>query len=126
LYAMKTLAPIVERCMKQNHTIDVYEKYFENDVFDDYSEPPSAKGLAVIRDPSKVKRSASSINWHPEINTSKIAVSYSIMNFQDERLDSPDLSMSVSLNMCVIRYGENQKKLFLTCFAIFIVLYLGH
>ena len=27
---------------------------------------PSAKGLAVFRDPNEIKRTATSINWHPE------------------------------------------------------------
>lgn len=97
LSAMRSLAPIVERCMKQNNTIDVYEQYFVNETFDEYSEPPSAKGLAVFRDPSTVKRSATSVNWHPEINSCKIAVSYSIMKFQDDRLNLHNLSTSVSL-----------------------------
>jgi dynein intermediate chain 2 len=97
LCAMRTLAPIVERCMKQNYTTDLYEQYFEKDVFDRCAEPPSAKGIAVFRDPSRIKRSATSIDWHPEISSPRIAVSYSILKFQDERLNSPNLPMSVSL-----------------------------
>lgn len=93
--AIKNLGPIVERCMKQNNTVDIYEQYFEDDRIEHCSEPPSAKGLAVFRDQSKIKRSATSINWHPEIKTTKIAVSYSILNFQDERLEDPGLSTSV-------------------------------
>lgn len=97
LTSIKTLVPIAERCMKQNSTVNVYEHYFEDSsTFDHCSEPHSAKGLAVFRDPSPIKRSATSINWHPEITSSKIAVSYSIMNFQDERLNDPGLSLSVS------------------------------
>lgn len=53
-------------------------------VADLSSAPPSAKGLAVFRDPSPIKRTATSINWHPEGN--RIAVAYSILKFQDERL----------------------------------------
>eukprot|EP00979_Chaetoceros_neogracilis_P018491 scaffold10662_cov308-Chaetoceros_neogracile.AAC.1 len=92
LSAMRTLVPIAERCMKQNNTVDIYEQYFEDDAFEHCSGPPSAKGLAVFRDPSPVKRTATSIDWHPEISSSKIAVSYSIMNFQDDRFDDPNLS----------------------------------
>lgn len=96
LNSIQTLVPIAERCMKQNNTVNIYEHYFEDCTFEHCSEPPSAKGLAVFRDPSPIKRSATSINWHPEISSSKIAVSYSIMNFQDERLNDPNLSLSVS------------------------------
>ena len=51
---------------------------------DHSGEPPTAKGLAVFRDPNVVKRTATSINWHPE-GPAKIAVSYSILSFQDPR-----------------------------------------
>jgi hypothetical protein len=35
---------------------------------------------AVFRDPNPVKRTATSIHWHPEGN--KIAVAYSVLSFQ--------------------------------------------
>lgn len=144
--AVKSLGPIIGRCMKQNNTIDIYEvgpdppihpvpavhsrelfvtlsvkktnhtqapieisrimlalvhdrskgintpdevpplepysrsrkEYFDGDEVDHSSEPPSAKGLAVFRDPNAVngvKRTATSINWHPD-GPAKIAVSY--------------------------------------------------
>ena len=82
--AVKALGPVISRCMKQNNTIDIYEEYFAGDASDHSGEPPSAKGLAVFRDPNTVKRTATRINWHPEGPT-KIAVSYSILNFQDSR-----------------------------------------
>lgn len=85
--AVKALGPIISACMRQNNTIDIYEEYFDGDVADHSSEPPSAKGLAVFRDPSDVKRTATTINWHPE-GPSKIAVSYSILNFQDPRFNN--------------------------------------
>ena len=44
------------------------------------AEPPSARGLAVFRDPSAVKRTATCINWHPEGN--RLAVAYSMLRFQ--------------------------------------------
>lgn len=56
----------------------VVQEYFDGDEVDHSSEPPSAKGLAVFRDPNAVngiKRTATSINWHPDGPT-KIAVSY--------------------------------------------------
>jgi dynein intermediate chain 2 len=62
------------------------QEYFQDYDIDLSSEPPSAKGLAVFRDPSAIKRTATSINWHPEGN--KVAVAYSILKFQDDRLMS--------------------------------------
>jgi dynein intermediate chain 2 len=95
-HAMRTLGPIVQKYMKQNNTVDIYEKYFDDNDGEYCSEPPSAKALGVFRDPSFIKRSVTSINWHPESNCTKIAVSYSILNFQDDRLDNPQLPKSVS------------------------------
>ena len=80
--------------MRQNNTIDIYEEYFSHDDRDWSGEPPSAKGLAVFRDPNAMKRTATSIHWHPEGPT-KIAVSYSILNFQDSRFTSARSAISV-------------------------------
>ncbi len=96
-YAMKTLIPRVQRCMKQNNTVNIYEEYFEGLEADHCSEPPFAKGLAVFRDPSQVTRTATSVNWHPEGSSNgRLAVSYAVLNFQDERLTYPNMSASVS------------------------------
>jgi len=94
--AMKSLGPIIGKCMKQNNTINIYEEYFEGVKADHSSEPPSAKGLAVFRDPSSVKRTVTSINWHPEgpATNRKIAVSYSILNFQDQRFMNAQMPVS--------------------------------
>ncbi len=87
--SVKSIGPIIARCLKQNNTIDIYEDYFAGNNTDHSSEPPSAKGLAVFRDPNDVKRTATSINWHPDVTApAKIAVSYSILNFQDPRFTS--------------------------------------
>jgi dynein intermediate chain 2 len=96
-YAMKTLIPRVQRCMKQNNTVNIYEEYFEGLETDHCSEPPFAKGLAVFRDPSSVSRTATSVDWHPEGSSNgRLAVSYAVLNFQDERLKNPNMSTSVS------------------------------
>eukprot|EP00903_Cladosiphon_okamuranus_P016093 g14855.t1 len=122
--AIKSLGPIIGRCMKQNNTIDIYEAYFDGDEVDHSSEPPSAKGLAVFRDPNAVngiKRTATSINWHPDGPT-KIAVSYSILNFQDPRFmnarmpvqsyvwdtmnpNTPDVALTPPSPLCCLRFN---------------------
>lgn len=83
--------------MRQNNTVNIYEEYFDREEAGQYcSEPPSAKGLAVFRDPSPVKRTATSVNWHPEgSNNSRLAVSYAVLNFQDKRLADPNMPKSV-------------------------------
>eukprot|EP00935_MAST-01C_sp_MAST-1C-sp1_P000029 g29.t1 len=82
--SVKMLGPILDRCMRQNNTIDIFEEYFDGDTTDYSSEPPSARSLAVFRDPNDTKRGISSVDWYPE-GPSKIAVAYSILNFQDPR-----------------------------------------
>lgn len=79
---------VVSMCVFQlkpsNHRfLFVQQEYFDGDEVDHSSEPPSAKGLAVFRDPNAVngiKRTATSINWHPDGPT-KIAVSYRFVSF---------------------------------------------
>ena len=111
-YAMKTLVPMVQRCMKQNNTVNVYEEYFEDVETDHCSEPPFARGLAVFRDPSTVTRTATSVNWHPEGSSSgKIAVSYAVLNFQDERLNNPNMPASVRQTCCHDNFFKRQSNL---------------
>lgn len=82
--AVQTLGFIVDTCIKQNNTIDIYENYFEGESVDVSSEPPSAKGLAVFRDAARVKRTVTGMHWHPDGD--KLAAAYSILSFQDDRM----------------------------------------
>jgi dynein intermediate chain 2 len=97
--AVQTLAKNAEELISQNATIDLYEEYFKPKPIDPKMkaadaakaqqeedvniamEPPSCKTLCVLRDKNTVKRSATSISWHPEDNN-KLAVAYSILQFQ--------------------------------------------
>jgi len=79
----QALGALVEGAVKQNNCADIYEEYFDELELDLSSEPPSARGTAVFRDPAPVKRSATAISWHPE--GTRIAVAYSVLKFQDER-----------------------------------------
>jgi dynein intermediate chain 2 len=121
--AVKVLGPVVSRCMKQVNTIDIYEEYFAGHSVDHSSEPPSAKGLAVFRDPNDIKRTATSINWHPDpAAPAKIAVSYSILSFQDPRYanqripaqsyiwdvlnsNTPDVELLPPSPLCCLRFN---------------------
>ena len=44
------------------------------------AEPPTARGIAVFRDPVFPPRAATAISWHPE--GSRIAVAYAMLGFQ--------------------------------------------
>lgn len=89
--AMVGLGAVVDGCLKQNNTVDIYEEYFKGEEVDHSAEPPSARGLAVFRDPNHTKRTAAKIHWHPE--GTKVAVAYSVLRFQDPRMTAGRLPM---------------------------------
>lgn len=47
--SIKNLNDTLEKCVKQNNAIDVFEEYFCGSYADHSSEPPSAKTLTVFR-----------------------------------------------------------------------------
>ncbi|XP_066560553.1 dynein axonemal intermediate chain 2 isoform X2 [Amia ocellicauda] len=72
----------MEHCIKQNNAIDIYQEYFgEEAVLEETEEQPSAKTINVFRDPNEVKRTATSLSWHPD-GSRKLAVAYSSLEFQ--------------------------------------------
>ncbi|KAL4648624.1 dynein intermediate chain 2, axonemal-like [Arapaima gigas] len=76
----------MEHSIKQNNAIDIYQEYFgegeeEEEEMADAKEQPAAKTINVFRDPNEVKRTASSLSWHPDGNH-KLAVAYSSLEFQ--------------------------------------------
>jgi dynein intermediate chain 2 len=79
--SIKDLGGSMDMCIKQNNAIDIYETYFNDATPDHSSEPPSAKTLAVFRDPNATKRTATAISWYPD-GARKLAVAYSILDFQ--------------------------------------------
>lgn len=91
--AVRALAPLAERALKQNNTIDLYQDYFAHLGEAATTEQPSAKGLAVFRDPEPVKRTVSKIDWHPE-SPHKMAACYCLLQFQDPKLTSARLPAS--------------------------------
>ena len=80
----------IESSIRQNNTVDMFEDYFSGastETLELSSEPPSAKGVAVYRDPSAVKRGVTAVNWHPE--GTRLAVAYSVLRFQDAKMMNP-------------------------------------
>ena len=59
---VKNLGDLVEGDIKQNYAIDIYQEYFSASMLTIHCEPPSAKTLAVFKDPSEVKRTVSNIS----------------------------------------------------------------
>eukprot|EP01063_Lacrimia_lanifica_P003970 TRINITY_DN12215_c0_g1_i1.p1 TRINITY_DN12215_c0_g1~~TRINITY_DN12215_c0_g1_i1.p1 ORF type:complete len:611 (+),score=271.88 TRINITY_DN12215_c0_g1_i1:137-1969(+) len=71
----------VEKYLKQNNAIDIFEEYFVDPTIDLASGPPSAKTVTVFQDPSEVKRTVAKLSWLPDAK--KIAIAYCNMKFQD-------------------------------------------
>lgn len=79
---MAALGKVVEEAAKQNNTLDIYERYFEDaQALALASEPPSMRAVAVFRDPSALKRTVTAANWNADGNL--VAVAYSVLRFQD-------------------------------------------
>jgi dynein intermediate chain 2 len=83
------LKPALGAC-RSNNAIDLMEVYFEGEQWN-REAAPSARGLAVFRDPSEVKREAACVDWHPE-GASRLAVAYASLRFQDPDEDAPGRS----------------------------------
>ncbi|TDG95893.1 hypothetical protein EPR50_G00244200 [Perca flavescens] len=90
--SLLALGGLMEHCIRQNNAVDIYQEYFEDeDEVEESQEPPSAKTINVFRDPNEVKRTVSSLSWHPD-GGRKLAAAYSCLQFQrssrDMSLDS--------------------------------------
>lgn len=63
----KDMMGVIERCVKQNNQIDMFEEYFENEISDHVVENLSTKTIMLFKDHSEIcKRAVSEISWHPE------------------------------------------------------------
>jgi dynein intermediate chain 2 len=92
LKAVSAIGGQVEDLIKQNNAIDIYEEYFSGRIVDHSSEVPYANTVAIFVDPHKeYKRSASYISWYPD-GANKLAVAYSIMEFQQTPENMPTSS----------------------------------
>ncbi|XP_030597803.1 dynein intermediate chain 3, ciliary [Archocentrus centrarchus] len=84
------LGSVMEHCIRQNNVMDIYQEYFEDEEeVEEIQEPPSARTISIFRDPNEVKRTVTSLSWHPD-GGRKLAVAYSCLEFQKS---SKDLSL---------------------------------
>ena len=52
----------------------------------------------IFKDPNQIKRSATSITWHPEVSEMRVGVTYSMLRFQKMPKDMPRESYIWNLN----------------------------
>ncbi|KAM4550026.1 dynein axonemal intermediate chain 2 [Fundulus diaphanus] len=90
--SLQYLGIVMEHCIRQNNTIDIYKQYLEED--EELEESPellNAKTINVLRDPNEVKRTITGLSWHPD-GGRKLAAAYCSLQFQktpkDMSLDS--------------------------------------
>ena len=89
--SVKELGRVVEESVRQNNTLDIYERYFEDaEALTLASEPPSMRAVAMFRDPSAVKRSVTAVNWNAD--GTMVAAAYSVLRFQDASTMEPGFS----------------------------------
>lgn len=116
---INNLGDAVESSIMQNYAIDIYQEYFSGEYADHSSEPPSANTLSVFKDPNEIKRTVSHISWNPD-GGRKLAVAFSIMQFQDWRMEqmsmksyiwdvnnpnTPDMELVPSSPLCCLEYN---------------------
>uniref|UniRef100_A0A3P9PQB1 Dynein axonemal intermediate chain 2 n=1 Tax=Poecilia reticulata TaxID=8081 RepID=A0A3P9PQB1_POERE len=82
------LGYVMDHCIKQNNTIDIYQEHFKEDEMEKVPELPTAKTKSVFRDPNQVKRTITSLSWHPD-GGRKLAAAYCSLDFQKS---PPDMS----------------------------------
>lgn len=82
------LGAAVEGLVKQNNALDIYQEYFAGFDAQHSSEPPGARTLTVLKDPTSsssggVQRPVTCVNWLQD-GGSKVVLSYSILAFQQQ------------------------------------------
>jgi dynein intermediate chain 2 len=75
----------------------LYEEYFLDMEEHHEATPCEARTIAVFRDPNEFKRAATKISFHPE-GPNKLAVSYSILQFQQAPDSMPTASYIWDVN----------------------------
>ncbi|KAJ9518585.1 hypothetical protein QJQ45_018616 [Haematococcus lacustris] len=110
----------VEELVKQNNAVDIYQEYFTSPTADHSADIPSVKTMTVFKDPSTTyQRSASCVDWHPDSTVSKVVVSYSIVQFQQQPMDmllssyvwdvnnpnTPEFEMAPTSQICCAKFN---------------------
>lgn len=123
LHSCKGLVEPTDKYLKQNNAIDIYEDYYAGDTDDHSSEPPTAKTLTVLTDPSPIKRGAVSLSWHQDCR--KLAVAYCQMKFQGNtegmsvkshiwdinNPNSPDVDLVPTSPLCAVQFNPKDQYL---------------
>ena len=69
------------KCILQNNEIDLFEEYFAGEQPEHLSESITTKTMMIFKDPNQVKRSATSIAWHPDNAEMRVGVTYAMLRY---------------------------------------------
>jgi dynein intermediate chain 2 len=124
IQSCKALADSAEVYLRQNNAIDVYEDYFAELAIDHAAEPPSAKTLTVLTDPSPTRRGAVGLSWHQDGR--RLAVAYCHLRFQEVHEEgtsvkshiwdvhspnTPEADLSPVAPLCCIQFNPKDQYL---------------
>lgn len=88
IQTIQNLGTKMEHFLKQNNAIDIYEEYFNQEESLLTDEPPTARTISILRDPSEYKRTITHISWYPG-GAHKLAAAYSFLEFQNSPENLP-------------------------------------
>ena len=77
----------IDHIIRQNNTLNIYEKYFRIDDDPIVENTDPLKTVNVIRDPQQIARMVTDVSFSPA-NPSKIAAAYASCNFGALTLDT--------------------------------------
>lgn len=84
--AVINLCKSAEFVLDQNNTLDLMEEYFSGPQETFSFAPPSCRTVCVLKDPVSggdgARRAATKVSWHPEPGSRRLAVAYSVLQFQ--------------------------------------------
>ncbi|BDA50396.1 Dynein intermediate chain 2, axonemal [Coccomyxa sp. Obi] len=86
--AVVALCASAEEVIKENNAIDIYEQYWEGETEGYATEAAAAHTLTQLLDPSRSRRGAQYICWHPD-GSRRVAVAYSKLEFQRQAESGP-------------------------------------
>ncbi|MFN9909913.1 MAG: hypothetical protein ACK56F_27980 [bacterium] len=79
--ATKEMVHDATKCILQNNEIDLFEEYFAGEQPEHLSESITTKTMMIFKDPNQIKRSATSIAWHPDNSEMRVGVTYAMLRF---------------------------------------------
>lgn len=114
--SLKVLMNETTKIINKNNSINIYEEYFKSDSLENEEEDFNIKSILVLKDKmdTKYKRFVSNVKWSSD-NSYKMAVAYSIPNYQTNVKNSAKSCLVYDLNKISNPYHILYCKSFIKC-----------